>query len=54
MQSGGLMTITLEDAIRIREAGRMLAEMGMGPDLGEIMDRIDERWPEIKESSEEQ
>ena len=46
------MKITIDDAIKIREAARMLSELGMGPDLGDLIDRIDEQWPQIKEASE--
>lgn len=41
------MQITFDDAIKIQEAARLLAEYGQGPDLGELLDRITEHWPEL-------
>lgn len=43
------ITIELDDAIKIREVARMIAESGNGPDLGNMVNRINERWPELKE-----
>jgi hypothetical protein len=42
------MEITFDDAVKIIEAGRMIAESGNGPDLSDICERITEQWPELK------
>jgi hypothetical protein len=41
------MEITFEDAVKICETARLLAEQGQGPDLGDLLDRITEQWPEL-------
>jgi hypothetical protein len=43
-----VMPLYFDDAVKIIEAGRMIAESGNGPDLSDICERITEQWPELK------
>jgi hypothetical protein len=45
---GVIMEITFDDAVKIIEAGRMIAESGNGPDLSDVCERITEQWPQLK------
>ena len=43
-----VMPIYFDDAVKIIEAGRMIAESGNGPDLSDVCERITEQWPQLK------